>query len=62
MIVVDYIDMCVCGWVGLVDFNDDLCFGYVDMVNLIWLSGLVFKLFVYGLVLDEGLIYLVLLL
>lgn len=62
MIVVDYIDMRVRGWVGSVDFNDDLRFGYVDMVNSIRSLGLVFKSFVYGLALDEGLIYSVLLL
>lgn len=62
MVVVDYMDMKVCGWVGLVDIIDDSCFGYIDMVLVVCLLGLVLKFFIYVMVMDEGLIYLVLLL
>ncbi|VUS64259.1 peptidoglycan glycosyltransferase PbpC [Klebsiella spallanzanii] len=57
MVVVDHTNMKVRGWVGSADISDDSRFGHIDMVSAVRSPGSVLKPFVYGMVLDEGLIH-----
>lgn len=58
LLVVDNWILQVCVYVGILFFGDCQWLGYVDMVQVWCLLGFMFKLFLYVMVLDDGLIYL----